>query len=298
MRPADVWRLMILAALWGGSFIFMRVGAPALGAVCTAEMRVSVAALCLLGYAWVTRARLELRERWVQYLVIGAVNSAIPFALISGAEVRLTASMAAILNATAPLFGAMVAAVWLKDRLTLKKAVGIFVAILGVSVLVGWTPLKWDSVTILSIGASLLAALCYGIAGAYTKAKVKGAPPLGPAVGSQIGASLVLAPAVPFAFPHAAPPAPAVLCVLALAVFSTAVAYILYFRLIADVGPTKALTVTFLTPMFGVTWGALFLGESVTGIKVLACAIILVGTSLVTGFSLKQTPENAPNRGT
>jgi drug/metabolite transporter (DMT)-like permease len=193
--------------------------------------------------------------------------------------------MAAILNATSPLFGALVAAIWLRDRLTLKKVVGIGVAIGGVAVLVGWSPLVWDLATVLSVVAMLAASLCYAVAGAYAKVALKGAPALGPAVGSQVGASLVLAPAVPFALSSFQPTAAALSCVVALAVFSTAVAYIFYFRLIADVGPAKALTVTFLVPVFGVLWGAAFLGESVTGVKVLACAIILAGTSLVTGFA-------------
>jgi len=237
-------------------------------------------------YAIASRTQLELWSRWPQYLLIG-INSAIPFVLISTAEIHLSASIAAILNATSPLFGAVISALWLKEPLTCRKIVGITIAIIGVIVLVGWSPLPLNSVTFVSIGASLLASALYGLAGTYTRAKVIGAPPLGMAVGSQLGASLLLAPALPFLPPTAAPSATILLCVLTLALFSTALAYILYFRLIVEVGATRALTVTFLAPIFGVTWGALFLGESITISKVVGCGIILLGTAFVTGINLR-----------
>lgn len=283
MSAADLRRLLLLAALWGGSFIFMRVAAPVFGPIVTAESRVLIAGLALLAYAALRRSPLDLRGRWRQYLIIGALNSAIPFALIAAAQLRLTASLAAILNATSPIFGALIAAAWLGDPLTGRKLLGMMIAFGGVVVLVGWSPLPLTITTILAISASLCAALFYGIASVYTRAKVRGAPPLGMAVGSQIFASLLLAPLLPLVPPRSAPSAIVIVCVLALALFSTALAYILYFRLIVDVGPAKALTVTFLTPMFGVLWGALLLREEITISKVIGCGVILLGTALVTG---------------
>ena len=274
----------MLAALWGGSFLFIRVAVHGLGPVVTATARVSVAGLALLLYAALTRQGLDLRARWPQYLVLGAIGAAIPFALIAASETRLPASMAAILNATTPLFGALVGALWLQEPLRAGKAAGIVLALTGVGITVGWGPLALDSRTVVAIGASLLAALCYALAGAYTKARLTGAPPLGMAVGSLGAASLILLPVAPFALPAAATPpsAAALWCVLALALFSTAFAYILYFRLVVDVGPTRALTVTFLTPVFGLLWGALFLHEAVSAGKLLGGAIVLAGTALVT----------------
>lgn len=283
MTFADWRRLLFLAALWGGSFIFIRVVAPVLGPLMTVEARVLIAGVTLFLYARAIKARMDVRTWWPQYLVIGALNSAIPFALIAAAEMHITASMAAILNATSPLFGAVISALWLKERLTPVKVIGIAVAVAGVAVLVGWSPITYNTVTLLSIGASLTASLLYGLAGAYTKAKAKGVPPLGMAVCSQLAASLLIAPVLPFAWP-AAHPSPAVIaCMLMLGLLSTGLAFVLYFRLIADVGATKALTVTFLAPIFGVLWSALFLGEPVTLIKALACGIILLGTAAVTG---------------
>jgi drug/metabolite transporter (DMT)-like permease len=293
LTAADIRRLLLLSALWGGSFIFIRVAVPVFGPVVTVEARVLIAGLALLGFAAVSKAPLGIRSWWRQYLLVGLLNSAVPFVLISTAELHITASMAAILNATSPLFGALVSAVWLGEPLTVRKVGGIAIAIAGIAILVGWSPLVLSTLVLLSIGASLLAALFYGIAGAYTKTRVKGAPPLGVAAGSQLGASVLLAFVVPFAPPTSPPTAAAAISVLLLALLCTASAYVLYFRLIVDVGPTKALTVTFLAPIFGVLWGALFLGEAITWSKGLACAIILCGTAFVTHSPVRAFPSRA-----
>ena len=211
----------------GGSFIFIRVAVPILGPIVTAEVRVLIAGLTLLLYATAISAQLELRSRWFQYLLIGALNSAIPFALISTAEMHLTASIAAILNATTPLFGAVISTLWLKDPLTGRKIVGIAISIIGVIILVGWSPLIRNYVTFVSIGASLLASALYGLASVYTKAKTTDAPPLGMAVGSQLGASLLLIPALPFVPPMSWPSPMVMLCVLTLALLSTALGSVL-----------------------------------------------------------------------
>jgi drug/metabolite transporter (DMT)-like permease len=287
MRPADIGRLLLLSAIWGSSFIFIRVAAPTLGPVTLVEARVMIAGVTLLIYARITGQMLELRERWPQYLIIGAVGSAIPFVLISTAELRLSASLAAILNATTPLFGAIVAAIWIKDPLTPRKVSGMAIGFFGVAILAGWSQLGLSTTVLLSVAASLLAALCYSLSGVYTKARVKNAPPLGMAAGSQLLASLVLLPIVPFALPSSWPPRTVLLSALALGFLCTALAYVIYFRLVVDIGPVKTLTVTFLVPIFGVLWGRLFLAEPITPITLAACAIILVGTALVTGLPLR-----------
>jgi drug/metabolite transporter (DMT)-like permease len=283
MRPADLARLLFLAMLWGGSFIFIRIAVPVLGPIVLVTIRVLVAGAALFVYARLTRRDLELRARWRQYLIIGALNSAIPFVLISTAELHLPASLAAILNATSPLFGAIIAAVWIKDPLTRRKLAGLALGLMGVSVLAGWSPIALSPAVALAAGASLLGAAFYGLASVYTKAKVSGAQPVGLATGSQFAAGLLLLPFVPLAAP-AGPLSPAALAsVVALALLCTALAYLLYFRLIVDVGPAKALTVTFLVPIFGTLWGALFLGEPVTISMLVGCGVILAGTALVTG---------------
>ena len=287
MRATDLGRLVLLSAIWGSSFIFIRLAVPSLGPVALVEARVLIASVSLLIYAAITRQALELKQRWRQYLFLGAVGSAIPFVLISTAELNLSASLAAILNATSPLFGAIVAAIWIRDPLTIRKASGLAIGFLGVAILAGWSHLGLSTVVLLSVSASLLAALCYGLSSVYTKARVKNAPPLGMAAGSQLFATLVLLPLTPFTLPGTWPARTALLSTLALGFACTALAYLIYFRLIVNIGPVKALTVTFLVPIFGVLWGRLFLGEPITFSTLAACAVILVGTALVTGLPLR-----------
>ena len=202
MKAPDLARLVFLAALWGGSFIFIRIAAPVLGPIVLVTIRVFLAGSALLVYALITRSDLELRTRWRQYLILGALNSAIPFVLISTAELQLPASLAAILNATSPLFGAVIAAIWIKDPLTRRKIAGLVLGLIGVGVLVGWSPTEFTPVVALAAGASLLGAAFYGLASVYTKAKVVGARPIGMATGSQFAAGLLLLPFVPFSTPR------------------------------------------------------------------------------------------------
>src|SRR5581483_3881706 len=154
----------------------------------------------------------------------------------------------------------------------------------GVVVLVGWSPIELTGAVALSVGASLLGAASYGVASVYTKLHAAGAPPLGMAVGSQLGASLLLLPLAPALPPTSAPSVAVVAYMLLLAFASTALAYVLYFRLIVDIGPASALTVTFITPIFGTAWGAIFLGEPVGAGAIAGCVIILAGTALVLGL--------------
>ena len=288
MRGQDIGRLLLLSALWGGSFIFIRVAAPVLGPVVLVWTRVLIAGMLLLAYALATRRSIEFRRHWPQYLVLGLFNSALPFVLISAAELHLSASLAAMLNATSPLFGAVIAFFWLRDPLTVRKLFGLALGILGVAILAGWSPIDLNTVVLLSILASLAGAASYGLASVYTKARVRNVPALGMATGSQLAASLLLTPLVPFTWPAAAPSTTVLLCTLALAVGSTAFAYLLFFRLVVDVGPTTALTVTFLVPVFGVLWGALFLSEPVGISTLVGGLVVLAGTALVVGVRLPQ----------
>ena len=286
MSLGDLQRLLLLSAIWGASFILFRVIVPVLGPVVTVELRVLIAGIALLIYAGIIRANLEWRERWPWYAIIGITNSAIPFALIAYSEVRLSASLASILNASTPLFTAILAAIFFRDPLTSRKILGLLLGFAGVVVLVGWSPLEPDLTTYLSVAAMLGATFFYGLSSNLTRLKLKGAPPLGAAVGSQLASSLVLLPLVPFNPAHVVPDLTVVLCLLGLALVCTAFAYILYFRLILETGATRASTVTFIVPVFGVLWGALFLREPVGLEKILAGVIILLGASLVTGLSL------------
>jgi len=283
MRPRDLGALLLLAALWGGSFLFIRIASPALGPLALVDLRVLLAGGALLVYAAIARRLPTWRSWWRRYLILGALNAAVPFTLIATAELHLTASLAAILNATTPLFTALVAAVWLKERVTAPKAAGLALGVVGVAVLVGWSPLPPSDAVLLSVGASLLAALFYGLGGVYAKAAFGGVPPLALAIGQQLGAGACLSPFAALTLPAMRPSPGILVAVVVLALLCTALGYLLYFHLIGRVGPTKTLSVTFLIPVFGLLWSALFLREPV-GIGTFAgLALILASVTLVTG---------------
>jgi drug/metabolite transporter (DMT)-like permease len=293
MAASDVARLLVLAGLWGGSFVFIRVAVPALGPLWLAFSRPALAFVVLFGSAVAHGGLPALRERWREYLVVGTVNSALPFALYAFAEQTVNASTAAILNATSPFFGAAIAALWLKEPLTLRQLAGMGLGIGGVVWLVGWHAEPLSVSMVVAMLACLGAALCYGIASVYTKLRMSGVPSTAIALYSQLMAAIALAPAVSLA-PLPVVPSPLVAAnVLALAVASTAYAYRLYFRLIANVGPARALTVTFLIPLFGVLWGVTFLGEPLAGNMIFGGALILAGTWLATRGTV---PRSAAER--
>jgi drug/metabolite transporter (DMT)-like permease len=282
MSPRDAGQLLMLAALWGGSFAFMRVAVPALGPLWLAESRVSLAFATLLAVALARKSVPRLRERWRDFLFIGTLNSALPFALFCFAEQTITASSAAILNATSPIFAAVAAAIWLREALTLRALAGMALGLAGVVLLVGWQAEPLASKHVLAIAACLAAAICYAIASIYVKLRATGLPSFSIALYSQLAAAIVLAPSLPFSPPTGPLTSIVVGTVLALAVASTAIAYLLYFRLIAAIGPARALTVTFLIPLFGIAWGHLFLGEPLTAHAVAGCSLVLAGTWIAT----------------
>lgn len=261
MKPRDLSALILLGVLWGTSFLFIRVAVPALGPFPLMELRVGLTVLALAPFAVALGRAPEVRVRWKQFLVMGALNTAVPFSLIAFGEINITASLAAILNSTTVFFSVVVAAVWIGDPLTKRKIAGVVLGVVGVAVLVGLDPLPLNVVVLLSAGASLLAALFYALAGTYAKRTFSGVKPLTLTVGQQAGAAALLLPPAAATLPGEAPSLPVALSALGLAVLCTAVAYLLYFTLIANVGPTSTLTVTFLSPGFGVLFGVALLGE-------------------------------------
>jgi drug/metabolite transporter (DMT)-like permease len=292
MATSDIARLLVLAGLWGGSFVFIRVAVAEISPSWLAFSRVALAFVALLIIAVARRSLPALRSRWRDYLVIGAVNSALPFALYAFAEQYVTASTAAILNATSPFFSALVAAAWLKESLTTRQLAGMGLGFGGVVWLVGWHSASLSQPMLLALLACLAAALCYAVGGVYTKVRMSGVPSTAIALYSQLAAAIVLA--VPAsAAPMSTPSALVVANVLALALASTAFAYLLYFRLIANVGPTRALTVTFLIPLFGVLWGVVFLNEPLSSGMIFGGLLILAGTWVTTRGS---TPQSAAER--
>jgi drug/metabolite transporter (DMT)-like permease len=291
MTPRQLAMLLALAALWGASFLFMRVAVPSLGPVVLADARVAIAGAALLAYAAVIGARPALRARWRDYLLLGTINAAIPFTLLSAAELEIEASLAAVLNAMAPLCGAIVGAVWLGQRVTRAAQLGLVLGVGGVALVVGLSPFTIDLPFVAAVVACLAAAFAYGIGANLVKVRFSGEPPLSMAIGQQLAAALVLLPLLPVVPVRAAPDAVDIACLLALALASTGVAYLLYFRLLAELGATGGMTVIYVVPVFGVLWGALFLDEAIHLSTIAGGAVILLSVWLIT-----RRPAAAPAR--
>jgi drug/metabolite transporter (DMT)-like permease len=287
MTASSLLRLLALSAIWGASFLFMRLGAPVLGPPLMIACRVLSAALFLAVVGAVLRKPLDVRRNAGHYLVLGLFNSALPFLLFAFAARTLSASLMAILNATAPIWGAVIGAAWTRTPISARALLGLALGVGGVALLVGFDPSSLRAGAPLAIALALGATCSYGIATHYAKSAKK-VDPFANAHGSMWAATLLVAPGVPFTWPASlAALTPAIaLGVLALGVVCSGIAYLLYFRLVADIGAASALTVTFLVPVFGVLWGHLFLHEPL-GWNTLAGALtVIVGTALVTGFRL------------
>ena len=296
MKRVDVLTLLVLGALWGGSYVFIRIGAPALGPTPLMAGRVAAAAVVL----WVaTRASghvSSLRSHASRLLVLGLINSALPSTLIATAELRLNASFVAVLGATAPLFAALLGALLQHERVSVPRAAGLLLGVLGVATLSGFGAVQPSVATAWSITATLLASLSYAAGAMYAKHAFAGvsAPTL--AFGQQLGAFAWLAAPAAVRLPYAHPTAAALGALAALAILSTALAFVLYFRLIARVGPTLTSTVTYIVPAFGMLFGALFLRERITGGMVFGFGVIAVSVALVNDGWIAQLKPRVRHR--
>ena len=283
MRSRDIADLIALAALWGASFLFMRVAAPAFGPVALAALRVGGAALLLLPLLALQGDLPALGRHWRPIAIVGIVNSALPFLAFSFAALSLDTGVSAIFNSASPLFAASIAWLWLGERLGRSRLIGLAVGFAGVFWIV-WSRGRVDSSGPLwAMGACVAATVCYGVSPSLVKRHLSSVPSLAIAAGSQLSATLFLAVPAALAWPAVAPPLQAWLTAAALALFCTGLAYILFFRLIANAGGTTAISVTFLVPLFAVAWGGIFLGETLSSPLIVGCGVVFAGTALATG---------------
>lgn len=282
----DSVMLVLLAAIWGGSFLFMRYSVPEFGVAPLIFLRVGLAALFLLPLLLWQGKLAGLKKVWHLSFINGWTNSAIPFCLIAYSLLTLSSGFASILNAVTPIATAIVGLVWLGERMPRLKSIGMLIGIAGVTLL-AWNKLyvsQDDTVQVaLAIAAGVVATLFYAISAIFTKRYLNGVDSMVLSTGSMLGASLLLLPLALIYWPDQSPSMLSWLSAIALAIVCSALAYLMFFRLIHTVGPARATTVTFIVPVFGMLWGATLLNEEVSMFMLLASAVTLLGTGLATG---------------
>jgi len=283
MQARDIVDLVLLAAVWGASFLFMRMGAPEFGLIVLVQLRLLIAALFLLPVLMSRAGLAELPANWRPLTLLGLCNSAIPFLLLTYSTLYVTAGFSSIINATAPLWGAVVAWLWLAERLPGSGMLGVVIGFAGVALLAGDKSSLAAPGSAMAVAAAVGGAFFYGIGANFARRYTRHLHSLTVATGSMLFPALLLAPLSIAFWPDTPPSLRAWVAIVAMGIASTGFAYILYFRLIANVGPAKAITVAYLIPVFAVLWGALLLDESVTGLMVAGCLVIFTGTALVTG---------------
>ena len=287
MTRRDLADLLLLGALWGASFLFMRMGAADFGPVALVLVRVAGASVVLLPLLAWRGEMAALRRNWRTIAVVGIVNSALPFLLFMIAALVLGVGLMSVLNATVPIWGALVARLWLGEKLDAGRWLGLAIGLAGVAALswgkADFQPGEHGVSAFWGIAACLVASVLYGIAANFSRRFLAGVPSMAVAAGSQTAAALAMLLPAWWTWPAVNPGASAWGGAAALAIGCTALAYVLYFRLIAHAGAAKATSVTFLIPGFAMLWGWLFLGEVPTAAMLAGAGVILVGTALATG---------------
>ena len=289
MKTSHLLELIVLGAIWGASFMLMKATVPYFGVFALVEVRAALAALCLLPVVYFTRQFSDLLANWKKLLFVGAFNTAIPFCLFSYTSIHLDAGLTAILNATAPMFGALIAFFYLQERIGLHGLIGILIGFFGV-VVISQDSKSSDVVTIIPVLSALGATTCYGIAACFMKKHLSGVKPFAIAAGSQVFAAIILLPLAILYWPAVTPSTTTWLYALLLAVLCTGIAYIMYFDLIAKVGPSFAMMVGYLVPVFGIFWGIVVLDESLSSYAMTGGSMIIFGVMITTGI-LRRKPK-------
>jgi drug/metabolite transporter (DMT)-like permease len=287
VRPSVLLAMLYCGAAFGGSFLFMRIAAPDIPAPLVAFGRVAIAATILLAVVLVSGAGRRratfwaIARDWRGFAVLGVFMTAGPFLLFAFAERSITAGLGAIINATTPLWTVIVVSVWLRQRLTLRRIAAIVVGFAGVGVIVGLEGLHIAPDAGQGVAAAVLAASLYGVGLTFARRHMSGHEPLELAVGQLVAATILLAPVALATLGDARPQPASVAAVVGIAIVSTAIAWPLLFHLNRTVGPLATSTVPFLNPIFGVLWGALFLGEAVSPSLLGGGLLVFVSLALI-----------------
>ncbi|MFO1515420.1 MAG: DMT family transporter [Lysobacterales bacterium] len=276
-----VWRLLLLAMIWGSSFLFQRVAVPEVGTGVTAGGRIALAAVALWLLLAALRRPLQWRRHWREYVICGALNSALPFVCFAFAAKYLPAGYSAVLNAMVPMFTVLLAWATTQLRPSLSKLAGVVLGLLGVGVLARFGAVAPSAATVAAFAAGLVAALCYALAALRMRAEFRDNDPLAVATGTQIGSTFLLLPWLVATFPTSLPSQAALGALLMLGLVCTALAYALYFWLLRDAGSERAVTVTLLVPVFAQLWGLVFLHEPIGTASLVGLGLVLLAMALV-----------------
>lgn len=290
MKAHHFGQLLALSALWGASFLFIRIAAPVLGPWVMAALRVALATLALGLFMRVLRHEWPW-QHWRALLVIGLLSVAVPFMLYAWAALRLPAGYSALLNTTAVLFGALASSWFKEDTLNARKLLGCLLGFVGVALIVRLGPVPLDAATLSAALACVAAAACYGFSTPLMKRATTQMQPLVIAAGIHLPALLLVLPGALWTAPQARFEQGALAAVAVLGIVTSGLAYWAHLRIIRHVGPMAAMSPSFLIPVFGVTWGHLFLGETLSHGIFAGGALVLLATALVTGFNpLQRAP--------
>jgi len=287
MRSQDLSDLFLLAALWGSTFLFLQLSASEFGPLGVIAVRTLVAAAILVPLMLFLKKWHHLMRDLKHIVIVGVHGVALPFVLIAYASVSLPSGFLSVLNASAPLWGrGSWPGLWLKDRLSIWRITGLIVGFVGILVLL-WSKLTFfqeHTAALLPVMAGLLGPLSYAVSASYTKKHLMHCDPVAASAGSLLVAGLLVLPFAWWTWPDTEISTRAWGAAIILGIACTAISYIIYYRFQLSVGPSKAVTVTFLIPVFAILWGWLWLGEDVTLQMLMGAGVILIGTALATGM--------------
>ena len=278
----DISELIFLSAIWGSSFLFLRLTSPVFGPIFLIEMRVLSGLAVLLPLVLFLGKRAEFQKHWKMIATVSLMNMAIPFCFFAFSAVYIGAGLLSIINATVPIFSACVAYVVYKERLSRSSLLGLLIGFLGVVVLMFNPDESFGSSGWLAILSALLACLLYGTAINLTVNNLQGISGLTITAGGLFVSSIVLLPFALWARPEVLPVGNVWWSVFALGIVCTGFGFVMFYRLIDRIGAGRAIMTTYLIPVFSILWGNIFLGESVTLIMVVGCILVLLGVGLTT----------------
>ena len=285
MKLRNFCELLLLSAIWGSSFLFLRIASPAFGPIFLVEMRVLSGLLVLLPVFLVMRKYQEFKLHWKMILLVSLLNMAIPFCFFSYSALNMGAGLLSIMNATVPIFTAMVGFLYFRQRLSRLGFAGLIVGLLGVAILMSESRDESGITSDLAIPSALFASILYGIAINLAAHKLQGVSGITITTGSLFFSSTILLPLAISSRPEVIPEGVIWLSVLSLGIVCTGFGYVLFYRLIGEIGSQRAITTTYLIPLFSIFWGSLFLGETLTMAMFLGGVTVLLGVALTTGRS-------------